>query len=78
MVWLASNVFFSAQKAGKMSLFSETVAGISTLTQWTPCVMYFDLNVNRGGMKEGKVAKTVVRIKCTTNEQNNSRIFCFR
>ena len=28
---------FSLQKAGKGSLFSETLAGISTLTQWTPC-----------------------------------------
>ena len=28
---------FSAQKAGKRSLFSETLAGISTFTQWTPC-----------------------------------------
>ena len=28
---------FSAQKAGKRSLLSETWAGISTLTQWTPC-----------------------------------------
>ena len=25
---------FSAQKAGKKSLFSETLVGISTLTQW--------------------------------------------
>ena len=28
---------FSAQKTGKGSLFSETLAGFSTLTQWTPC-----------------------------------------
>ena len=28
---------FSAQRAGKMSLFSEALAGISSLTQWTPC-----------------------------------------
>ena len=27
---------FSDQKAGKRSLFSETWAGISTSTQWTP------------------------------------------
>ena len=27
----------SAQKAGKRSLSSETLAGISTLTRWTPC-----------------------------------------
>ena len=27
---------FSAKKAGKRSLFSETLAGISTLTQWIP------------------------------------------
>ena len=36
MVWQVNNVFFSAQKAGKRSLFSETLAEISTLTQWTP------------------------------------------
>ena len=29
---------FSDQKAGKRSLFSETWAGISTSTQWTPCM----------------------------------------
>ena len=29
-------VFF-VQKAGKRSLFSETLAGTSTLTQWIPC-----------------------------------------
>ena len=29
---------FSDQKAGKRSLFSETWAGISTSTQWTPCL----------------------------------------
>ena len=28
---------FLAQKAGKRSLFSEALAGISALTQWTPC-----------------------------------------
>ena len=28
---------FSDQKPGKRSLFSETWAGISTSTQWTPC-----------------------------------------
>ena len=27
----------SVQKAGRRSLFSETSAGMSTLTQWTPC-----------------------------------------
>ena len=28
---------FSKQKARKRPLFSETLAGISILTQWTPC-----------------------------------------
>jgi len=36
MVWLENKVFFSSQKAGKRSSFSETLAGISTLTQWAP------------------------------------------
>ena len=36
---------FSAQKAGKRSLF-ETLAGISTSTQWTPdCVKGLILNL---------------------------------
>ena len=28
---------FSAEKAGKRLLFSEPLAGMSILTQWTPC-----------------------------------------
>ena len=39
--------------------------------------MYFDSNVNREGMKEGENATTVVRIKCTTNEQNIAEYFVF-
>ena len=32
---------FSAQKAGKKSLFSETLTGISTLSQWIPCLYLY-------------------------------------
>ena len=36
---------FSAQKAGKRPLFSATLAGISTLTQWKLCMLrYATLN----------------------------------
>ena len=34
---------FSAQKAGKGSLFSEASAGISTSTQWMPCYADYGL-----------------------------------
>ena len=34
------------------------------LLEKTKNLIYFDSNANRDGMKEGKVAKTVVRIKC--------------
>ena len=36
---------FSDQKAGKRSLFSETWAGISTSTQWTPCNMFLKTHI---------------------------------
>ena len=34
------------------------------LLEKTKAVMCFDSNVNRDGMEGGKVARTVVRIKC--------------
>ena len=34
------------------------------LLENTKIVMYFDSSVNRDGVKERKVAKTAVRIKC--------------
>ena len=34
------------------------------LLETTKYLIYFDSNANRDGMKEGKVAVTVVRIKC--------------
>jgi len=33
-------ICFSAWKAGKRPLFSETLAGISISTQWTPCYIF--------------------------------------
>jgi len=42
----------------------------------TKTLMNFDSNVNKDRMKEGKVAKTVVRIECYhTHEKNYSEIF---
>ena len=39
--------------------------------------MYCDLNVDRGGIKERKVAEAVVRINCWQNGHTNSCIFFY-
>ena len=50
-MWLESNVNFLPKKLGKCLFFSETLAGISTLTLWTLCIILIVLVL--GGIHKG-------------------------
>ena len=51
MVWLENNVHFLPRRLEKRSLFSETLAGISTLALWTLCIILVVLVL--GGIHKG-------------------------